>query len=56
MLWMGHSDEKMIRKIYDHISDKRKEEAIKMASERANLQAQLVKTIVIPENNQKNLL
>lgn len=56
MLWMGHSDEKMIRKIYDHISDKRKEEAIKMASERANLQAQLVKNIVSSVDNPINLL
>lgn len=56
MLWMGHSDEKMIRKIYDHITDKRKNEAAIMAAEKANAQAQLVKIIVRCEDESMKLL
>ena len=28
--WMGHEDEKMILEIYDHVSDERRQKAIKM--------------------------
>lgn len=56
MLWMGHSDEKMIRKIYDHITNKRKSEAIQKAAEKVEIQAQLVKSIVNPSESGMNPL
>lgn len=56
MLWMGHSDEKMIRRIYDHITNKRKSEAIQKAAEKVEIQAQLVKSIVNPSESGLNPL
>lgn len=46
MLWMGHADDKMIRHIYDHVTNARQVEAERAAEKLLEQKAQVVKTVV----------
>ena len=35
MIWLGHSDEKMILRVYDHITEKRTAQSVKIANKYA---------------------
>lgn len=51
IVWMGHSDEKMILKVYDHIEESRTADSIKTAENHlSSIQNGIQKLAPIPEN------
>lgn len=48
--WMGHSDEKMIMKIYDHVSDRRTAESVRKVKKFAEIEGYLAVNSAVEEN------